>query len=151
VLRRRPQPQARRRFWAHNDSGNPAALYAITREGELIREYAVDGAPNVDWEDLATDDAGHLYVADVGNNGGQRKEVHVYRIDEPDPRRPLAAPPFTAPPECRLAAPLPRRPVRLRGAVRPQGRRLLIPKRLTAAPAELYRFALTPAAAGPRF
>src|SRR6478735_5591600 len=37
-------------YWTQNDSGNPPALFAITREGELIREYPV-GAKNVDWED----------------------------------------------------------------------------------------------------
>src|SRR5437899_499106 len=36
-------------FWVHNDSGNPPALYAVRRDGRLVREYAV-GAPNLDWE-----------------------------------------------------------------------------------------------------
>src|SRR5687767_4556689 len=56
-------------FWTVNDSGNAPVLYAITREGKAIAEFPVD-AKNVDWEDLAIDDAGHLYVADVGNNDG---------------------------------------------------------------------------------
>lgn len=75
-------------YWTLNDSGNPPALFAITREGELIRAYTV-AAKNVDWEDLAIDDAGHLFIADTGNNNRDRKEVQVYRVDEPDPRAPL--------------------------------------------------------------
>ena len=78
-------------FWTLSDGGNPAALYAITREGDLIREYPV-AAKNVDWEDLAIDDDGRLYIADVGNNQRDRKEVQVLRVDEPDPRAAPARP-----------------------------------------------------------
>src|SRR4051794_18469518 len=54
-------------FWSICDSGNPAELYALTREGKLLAKYTVD-ATNVDWEDLAADDDGHLYIAETGNN-----------------------------------------------------------------------------------
>jgi hypothetical protein len=71
-------------FWVHNDSGNPPALFAVKRDGTLVREYTV-GAPNIDWEDIAIDDAGHLYLGDIGNNGGLLPIRSIYRIDEPDP------------------------------------------------------------------
>src|SRR3954470_12775279 len=54
-------------FWVHNDSGNPPALYAIRRDGALVRAYRV-GVPNVDWEDIAADGEGHLFLGDTGNN-----------------------------------------------------------------------------------
>ena len=73
-------------YWVHNDSGNPAALFAVKEDGELVGEFAV-GATNEDWEDIAIDDEGRLYVADVGNNGGKRKQVVVYRVDEPGPTK----------------------------------------------------------------
>ena len=73
-------------YWVHNDSGNPAALYAVKEDGELVGEFAV-GATNEDWEDIAIDDEGRLYIADVGNNGGKRKQVVVYRVDEPGPTK----------------------------------------------------------------
>ncbi len=73
-------------FWTHNDSGNPPALFAVTREGNLIREYAV-AVPNVDWEDIAIDDAGHLYLGEIGNNDGRLPLRAIYEIDEPDPAR----------------------------------------------------------------
>jgi hypothetical protein len=38
-----------------------------------------------DWEDIAIDDAGHLYVGDIGNNDAKRDTLYVYEIDEPDP------------------------------------------------------------------
>src|SRR5215212_9666582 len=46
-------------FWTHNDSGNPAEIFAITGTGKLLMKFPIR-ATNVDWEDIATDDAGHL-------------------------------------------------------------------------------------------
>src|SRR5258705_12500543 len=71
-------------FWTHCDSGNDASIYAITREGKFIAEYRVN-VENRDWEDIAIDDAGHLFIGDIGNNGGKHNQIHVYRLDEPDP------------------------------------------------------------------
>ncbi len=56
-------------FWILSDSGNPPAIHAIRRDGRVLASYRV-AAPNVDWEDIATDDAGHLYLGEIGNNGG---------------------------------------------------------------------------------
>ena len=72
-------------YWTENDSGNPAALYAITREGKLLGTFPVRAA-NRDWEDLAIDDAGRIYIAETGNNDRRHAEVAVYRVAEPDPR-----------------------------------------------------------------
>ncbi|MDB5351114.1 MAG: hypothetical protein JWN86_2361 [Planctomycetota bacterium] len=74
-------------FWVHNDSGNPPALFAIRKDGTLVREYRV-AAPNVDWEDIATDDSGHLYIGDIGDNLGTLPVRAIYQIDEPDPAIP---------------------------------------------------------------
>ena len=74
-------------FWVHNDSGNPPALFAVRRDGSLVREYKVS-APNVDWEDIAIDDAGHLFLGDIGNNGLLLPLRMIYRLDEPDPAQP---------------------------------------------------------------
>src|SRR5206468_8997829 len=78
-------------FWVHNDSGNAAALFAVRRDGSLVREYAVK-APSLDWEDIAVDDAGHLYLGDIGNNAGLLPIRTIYEIDEPDPELEAKAP-----------------------------------------------------------
>src|SRR5271165_6626864 len=78
-------------FWVHNDSGNPPALFAIRRDGTVVREFRLE-VPNVDWEDIAADNEGHLYLGDIGNNGGLLALRAVYRLDEPDPARPATAP-----------------------------------------------------------
>ncbi len=73
-------------LWVHNDSGDLARLFAIDRSGRLLREVRLPAARNVDWEDLATDDSGHLYIGDFGNNKNERRDLVVYVVDEPDPR-----------------------------------------------------------------
>jgi len=72
-------------FWTHNDSGDDARIFAITSRCELIAEFQVEGARNRDWEDIATDDDGNLYLADIGNNWNKRRNLVVYRVPEPDP------------------------------------------------------------------
>ncbi|MGO9600595.1 MAG: hypothetical protein ACLP7Q_21655 [Isosphaeraceae bacterium] len=80
-------------FWVHNDSGNPPVLFAIHKDGTIVREFRL-AVPNIDWEDIAIDNQGHLYLGDIGNNGGLLALRVVYRIDEPDPatavKEPLA-------------------------------------------------------------
>jgi hypothetical protein len=78
-------------FWVHNDSGNPPALFAVRSNGRLVRSYRVE-APNVDWEDIAADDQGHLYLGDIGNNDLRLPLRAIYRVDEPDPSLPSGAP-----------------------------------------------------------
>jgi hypothetical protein len=78
-------------FWVHNDSGNPPALFAVRRDGSLVREYKI-AAPNVDWEDIAADDAGHLFLGDIGNNGSLLPIRVIHRLDEPNPEQAATAP-----------------------------------------------------------
>jgi hypothetical protein len=78
-------------FWVHNDSGNPAALFAVDRRGRILNRFAI-AAPNLDWEDVAIDDRGRLYIGDVGNNGGRLAIRMIYQIDEPDPGKPAGEP-----------------------------------------------------------
>jgi hypothetical protein len=75
-------------FWTHNDGGGPKkqVLYAIDREGNARASFAVIGVMLHDWEDIAIDDAGHLFIGDIGNNDAKRDTLAVYEIDEPDPK-----------------------------------------------------------------
>jgi len=70
-----------------NDSGNSAVVYRVDAGGATVATYALKGAVNIDWEDLATgtDAVGQhvLYVADIGDNSLKRKEISIYRIAEP--------------------------------------------------------------------
>lgn len=81
-------------FWTHGDSGNSPRIYAVHHDGKLYwgdrsargKGVKVDGAINVDWEDIATDAAGHLIIGDIGNNDQDRREFALYYIDEPEPQ-----------------------------------------------------------------
>ncbi|MCU0694023.1 MAG: hypothetical protein MUF54_21745 [Polyangiaceae bacterium] len=72
-------------FWTHGDSGNKPWIFAISSEGRYIAKVEVEGASAVDWEDIAVDDAGNLYIADTGNNENRRRDLAVFQIPEPDP------------------------------------------------------------------
>ena len=61
-------------FWTHNDGGGPKkqVLYAIDLKGTTRAAFQVIGPRFHDWEDIAIDDAGHLYLGDIGNNESGR-------------------------------------------------------------------------------
>jgi hypothetical protein len=83
-------------FWVHNDGDNPAELHAIDREGTLRATLRISGVRNVDWEDLAAFDLdGHHYlaIADVGDNGGLRRDLRVLIVEEPAELRDTQRPP----------------------------------------------------------
>ena len=69
-------------FWAHNDSGDVARVFALGQDGRQLGEVAVAGAEAVDWEDIAIRGR-TLYAGDIGDNLAQRSEVVVYRFAEP--------------------------------------------------------------------
>lgn len=80
-------------FWTHNDSGDEARIFPIKKDGtvlkpEWMRDYKgiqIPDAVNVDWECIATDDKGHLYIGDIGNNSNTRRDLMIYVIEEPYP------------------------------------------------------------------
>ncbi len=74
-------------LWVHNDSGNPAELYALDESAELRATLQIEGARNIDWEDLALfEDGGRhwLLIADTGDNGGLRHEAQLHFVAEPE-------------------------------------------------------------------
>jgi len=80
VSRRSPD-----RLWAHNDSGNPV-LFALDTSGTVKYPVRVRGAQIRDWEDIASAncaDGPCLYIADIGDNHADRRDITVYRVSEP--------------------------------------------------------------------
>ena len=72
-------------FWTHNDSGNPPVLFAVKLTGEVVAEFRVAGAQNIDWEGIAIDDNGRIYIGDIGDNRRSRPSYELYELPEPDP------------------------------------------------------------------
>ncbi|MHB1557852.1 MAG: hypothetical protein ACYC61_10255 [Isosphaeraceae bacterium] len=84
IIRSRRHPGI---YWVHNDSGNAPWLFAVRRDGSVVRRFRL-AIPNVDWEDIGIDDAGHLYIGDLGNNTGLLRVRTIYQLDEPNPATP---------------------------------------------------------------
>ena len=83
-------PNFNNRYWLHNDSGDSARIYAMTRSGEDRGIVNLGGITARDFEDIgmgpgpnASKD--YIYVADIGNNGHGRATVWIYRFPEPEP------------------------------------------------------------------
>ena len=72
------------RLWSINDSGNQPELFQIDSHANLISILTVNGATNVDWEDLARSDDGRFFVGDFGNNGNARTNLCIYILPNPD-------------------------------------------------------------------
>ena len=67
-------------FLTLNDSGDEPALYAFDSKGKNLTKILIKGALNRDWESLAKDDK-YIYIGDIGNNKGNRKDLKIYLID----------------------------------------------------------------------
>ena len=73
-------------FITHNDSGGEPSLYLFNEEGEIIETIGFDKNPdfkieNNDWEDITSDNK-YFFVADTGNNFGNRDDLNIIRVSK---------------------------------------------------------------------
>ena len=73
-------------FITHNDSGGEPSLYLFNEEGEIIETIGFDKNPdfkieNNDWEDITSDNK-YFFVADTGNNFGNRDNLNIIRVSK---------------------------------------------------------------------
>jgi len=127
-------------LWTHNDGGGlrRQVLFAIDQAGATKASFPVVGAVLRDWEDIAVDAAGRLYLGDIGNNEAKRSELVVHEIDEPDPAQGgrVLSPRRT----WRLT--FPAAPFDCEGLFVWQGHGYVVSKVFNDARAQVYRFAL---------
>lgn len=64
----------------HNDGGNSPTLYFINTKGEIKHKVHVKDATNKDWEDIAFDGKGKIYIGDFGNNLNKREDLCIYVV-----------------------------------------------------------------------
>ena len=69
-------------FWTHNDDGSPT-LFAV----DPVQSYVLPGARNRDWESIALDDEGFLYILDNTSRLRSDSKSTIYIFKEPDPYR----------------------------------------------------------------
>mgnify|MGYP007089475796 FL=1 len=68
----------------HNDSGDDPNLYEIdTISGTILRIINITNATHIDWEDISQDNT-YIYIADIGNNNGDRDNLIIYKILKSD-------------------------------------------------------------------
>lgn len=71
-------------FWTQNDGGNPAEIHCVDTNGIIQRTVSVLGDANTDWEDIAKDDVGNLYIGNFGNNSLNRTDLRIVKIPNAD-------------------------------------------------------------------
>lgn len=76
-----------RTFWTHNDGGSNPDLFEVTEDGKLLRTITLPHLKNIDWEDLAQDTSGHLYVGDFGNNNNRRQDLFILKLNPTHPEK----------------------------------------------------------------
>ncbi len=69
-------------FWVIEDNGNKDEIYEINLHGNLVSELKVKNAKNHDWEDLAKDDKGNVYIGDFGNNANERENLAILKLSK---------------------------------------------------------------------
>ena len=68
------------RIYTINDSGDASNIYEIdANNGKVLNKIEVLKARNRDWEALTRDDH-YLYIADIGNNKGDRSRLTIYKV-----------------------------------------------------------------------
>ncbi|MDX1470622.1 MAG: hypothetical protein R3213_03925 [Flavobacteriaceae bacterium] len=67
-------------FWVLEDAGNGPSVYGIDKSGEIKKKITITNGSNKDWEDLASDSKGNLYIGDFGNNSRNRTTYTIYKI-----------------------------------------------------------------------
>lgn len=74
-------------LWVHNDSGDSARFFAMSRSGSLLGTFPLAGVTATDWEDIAigpkAGGGNYLYFGDIGDNNAVRASISVHRVVEP--------------------------------------------------------------------
>lgn len=68
-------------IWMINDSGNSPELFGYNIDTQQVEKaIKITNVDNNDWEDLATDTEGNVYIGDFGNNMNDRQNLAIYKV-----------------------------------------------------------------------
>ena len=70
--------------WFIEDKGNSDNIYKSDFKGNIIQQFDIKNAKNIDWEDLTKDKEGNLYIGDFGNNENNRKNLAILKLPNPE-------------------------------------------------------------------
>ena len=68
-------------LWTHNDNTDNNIYSIDTIYGTIEEVYFLSGIENFDWEEISQDDI-YVYIGDIGNNSGNRRNLRIYRISK---------------------------------------------------------------------
>lgn len=75
-------------LWTINDSGNPAEVFLLNDEAEIVMTCKLKKVDNRDWEDITIGPGpvagkNYLYVGEIGDNDAKYDLKYLYRFEEP--------------------------------------------------------------------
>lgn len=75
-------------IYAINDRGNQPIVYVLDLKASILHTFLLRKDKNKDWEDLscgrcAGSQGECLYIADIGDNSGQRDKIEIYMVPLP--------------------------------------------------------------------
>ncbi|MFL5729566.1 MAG: hypothetical protein ACJ75J_08795 [Cytophagaceae bacterium] len=81
-----PADTASSGFVTLNDHGGKPELYRVFPQGKTwnYTSWKVSRSSNYDWEELARDDRGNIYIGDFGNNYNNRRNLRIYIVNPAD-------------------------------------------------------------------
>ena len=68
-------------LWTINDDTDTRLYFFNAATGEIAGDYILPGVVNRDWEEISQDED-FIYIGDVGNNRGNRTDLHILRIEK---------------------------------------------------------------------
>jgi len=77
-------------YWMHNDADNDSTIFELDENCDVVREVALQGIENLDFEDMTKDDDGNFYVGEFGSknkqysSNGLYDSLYIYKIGNPD-------------------------------------------------------------------
>lgn len=69
-------------LWTIEDAGNKNNIYGLDLKGNIVKDIDISNSSNIDWEDLASDKEGNLYIGDFGNNSKNRDDFTIYKVSD---------------------------------------------------------------------
>lgn len=68
-------------YWTYNDHNDNCLYHINTTNATILETLCINGLSNYDTEEISQDSL-YLYFGDIGNNSGNRQDLHILRISK---------------------------------------------------------------------